>query len=214
MKLPSSRSRRSRTMNFQKSSFHYSQLADNDIDLDETIASASTGHQDNTYIGTRRLSNTSNNYLSQKSDVNLDNNTEYQKDRGGDLDSVNEEDEEEKVFKSKPNVKKDLHNIAFLMLLYLLQGVPLGLTGSLPFILGSRNVSYTDQGTFSFAFWPFCLKLLWAPVVDSLFIKKFGRRKSWLVPMQVMLMRNISLSLKGITFNLIFQIISILWAYI
>ena len=30
-----------------------------------------------------------------------------------------------------------------------------------------------------------CLdRLLWAPIVDSLFWKKFGRRKSWLVPMQ------------------------------
>ncbi|CAF0891900.1 unnamed protein product [Brachionus calyciflorus] len=84
----------------------------------------------------------------------------------------------------KPNIKKDLHNIIFLIFLYFLQGIPLGLTGSLPFIFGSRNVSYADQGTFSLAFWPFGLKLLWAPLVDSLFIKKIGRRKSWLVPMQ------------------------------
>ena len=57
-------------------------------------------------------------------------------------------------------------------------GIPLGLTGSLPFILSSRKVSYSNQGTFSFAFWPFSLKLLWAPIVDSVFIKKIGRRKS------------------------------------
>lgn len=95
-----------------------------------------------------------------------------------------ESDEYEKTFKSRPNVRKDLPNIVFLMFLYMLQGVPLGLTGSLPFILGSRKVSYADQGTFSLAFWPFCLKLLWAPLVDSLYIKRFGRRKSWLVPMQ------------------------------
>jgi PAT family acetyl-CoA transporter-like MFS transporter 1 len=88
-----------------------------------------------------------------------------------------------KTFKAT-NVRKDLHNIIFLMFLYFLQGIPLGLTGSLPFILGSRNVTYAQQGTFSFAFWPFSMKLLWAPVVDSVFIRKFGRRKSWLVPMQ------------------------------
>jgi hypothetical protein len=34
-----------------------------------------------------------------------------------------------------PNAKKDLHNIALLLFLYFLQGVPLGLTSSLPFIL-------------------------------------------------------------------------------
>lgn len=90
-----------------------------------------------------------------------------------------------KGFKHKPgDWRKDVHNIIFLMFLYFLQGVPLGLTGSLPFILSSRKVSYADQGTFSFAFWPFSLKLLWAPLVDSLYVKKFGRRKSWLVPMQ------------------------------
>lgn len=94
-----------------------------------------------------------------------------------------EEESNRKLIQNR-TIKKDLGNIVFLIFLYFLQGIPLGLTGSLPFILGSRNVSYADQGTFSFAFWPFALKLLWAPVVDSLFIKKIGRRKSWLVPMQ------------------------------
>jgi PAT family acetyl-CoA transporter-like MFS transporter 1 len=73
------------------------------------------------------------------------------------------------------------------MFLYFLQGIPLGLTGSLPFILSSRKVSYADQGTFSFAFWPFSLKLLWAPIVDSVFFKSIGRRKSWLIPIQYLL---------------------------
>jgi hypothetical protein len=85
------------------------------------------------------------------------------------------------------SLKKDYNNIALLLFLYFLQGVPLGLTGSLPFILSSRKVSYADQGTFSFAFWPFSLKLLWAPIVDSVFFKKFGRRKSWLIPIQYLL---------------------------
>jgi hypothetical protein len=87
----------------------------------------------------------------------------------------------------KQHIKKDLHNIALLMFLYFLQGVPLGLTGSLPFILSSRKVSYADQGTFSFAFWPFSLKLLWAPIVDSVYFRRIGRRKSWLVPMQYLI---------------------------
>lgn len=62
-----------------------------------------------------------------------------------------------------------------------MKGIPIGLAGSLPYILSSRKVSYADQGTFSFALWPFSLKLLWAPIVDSVYFKKFGRRKSWLV---------------------------------
>lgn len=37
---------------------------------------------------------------------------------------------------------------------------------------------------FSFALWPFSMKLLWAPLVDSLYVRKLGRRKSWLIPIQ------------------------------
>jgi PAT family acetyl-CoA transporter-like MFS transporter 1 len=42
-------------------------------------------------------------------------------------------------------------------------------------------VSYSDQGTFSFALWPFSIRLLWAPIVDSLSITRIGRRKTWVV---------------------------------
>lgn len=40
---------------------------------------------------------------------------------------------------------------------------------------------------FSFVNWPFSVKLLWAPIVDSVFSTKFGRRKSWLVPTQYLI---------------------------
>lgn len=89
--------------------------------------------------------------------------------------------------KNSQNLKKDLNSISLLMFLYFLQGIPIGLTGSLPFILSSRKISYADQGTFSFALWPFSLKLLWAPIVDSIFWKRFGRRKSWLIPVQYLI---------------------------
>lgn len=35
--------------------------------------------------------------------------------------------------------------------------------------------------------WPFSVKLLWAPIVDALFWPKFGRRKTWLVPVQYLI---------------------------
>lgn len=81
----------------------------------------------------------------------------------------------------------DLKNISFLMFLYFLQGIPIGLTASLPYILSSRNVSYSHQAVFSFASWPFAIKLLWAPIVDSLYIERIGKRKSWLVPIQYLI---------------------------
>lgn len=40
------------------------------------------------------------------------------------------------------------------------------------------------QAEFSFVQWPFSLKLLWAPLVDAMFVQRFGRRKTWLIPTQ------------------------------
>ncbi|XP_028650335.1 acetyl-coenzyme A transporter 1 [Erpetoichthys calabaricus] len=91
------------------------------------------------------------------------------------------------VPRSCKGLKGELGNISLLLFLYVLQGIPLGLAGSIPLILQSKNVSYTDQAFFSFVFWPFSLKLLWAPLVDAIYFKKFGRRKSWLVPTQYLL---------------------------
>ncbi|XP_051512059.1 acetyl-coenzyme A transporter 1-like [Myxocyprinus asiaticus] len=89
------------------------------------------------------------------------------------------------------NVRNGIHgelgNVALLLFLYVLQGIPLGLAGSIPLIMQSKSVSYKDQAYFSFVFWPFSLKLLWAPLVDSLYLGQFGRRKSWLVPTQYLL---------------------------
>ncbi|KAK3087764.1 hypothetical protein FSP39_010328 [Pinctada imbricata] len=84
-------------------------------------------------------------------------------------------------------LKGDYMNIAVLMFLYVLQGIPLGIGGSIPMLLQSRNVSYKDQAVFSFVFWPFSIKLLWAPLVDSLYLSRFGRRKTWLVPIQYLI---------------------------
>lgn len=73
-------------------------------------------------------------------------------------------------------IRGELGSVSLLLFLYVLQGIPLGLAGSVPLILQSRSVSYTDQAFFSFVFWPFSLKLLWAPLVDSLYFSSFGRR--------------------------------------
>ena len=89
--------------------------------------------------------------------------------------------------KMKEGLGRDKYNIAVLMFLYVLQGIPLGLAGSVPYLLQSRRVNYKDQALFSFVFWPFSVKLLWAPIVDAIYIKSFGRRKSWLVPVQYLI---------------------------
>jgi PAT family acetyl-CoA transporter-like MFS transporter 1 len=82
------------------------------------------------------------------------------------------------------NWRKDRWSITLLLFLYLLQGIPLGMAASIPLIIQTYGASWSQQATFSFAFWPFSLKLLWAPIVDALYLKRFGRRKTWLIPVQ------------------------------
>lgn len=79
---------------------------------------------------------------------------------------------------------RDLHNFLFLTLLYFLQGIPVGLAfGSVPFIL-KEKLSYAQIGLFSLASYPYSLKLFWSPIVDAFYWRNFGRRRSWIVPIQ------------------------------
>jgi MFS transporter, PAT family, solute carrier family 33 (acetyl-CoA transportor), member 1 len=79
---------------------------------------------------------------------------------------------------------KDKRNFLLLCLLYFLQGIPMGLaSGSVPFLL-KKHFSYGQIGIFSLAMYPYSLKLLWSPIVDAVWSRRFGRRKSWIVPIQ------------------------------
>jgi PAT family acetyl-CoA transporter-like MFS transporter 1 len=78
----------------------------------------------------------------------------------------------------------DKRNFLLLCLLYFLQGIPMGLAaGSVPFLL-KKHFSYGQIGIFSLAMYPYSLKLLWSPIVDAVWSRRFGRRKSWIVPIQ------------------------------
>jgi len=93
---------------------------------------------------------------------------------------------------------KDTYNYALLIALYTLQGIPIGLSASIPFLIQQKIMSFSSsshhhhhypntyqaQAIFSFCSWPFSMKLLWAPLVDSIYHPKYGRRKSWLIPIQ------------------------------
>jgi MFS transporter, PAT family, solute carrier family 33 (acetyl-CoA transportor), member 1 len=60
----------------------------------------------------------------------------------------------------------------------------MGLSGSIPMIMKENGASYQSLSLFSLVSLPFSLKLLWAPLVDSLYIPGIGRRKTWLLPVQ------------------------------
>jgi len=79
---------------------------------------------------------------------------------------------------------RDKRNFLLLVLLYFLQGIPMGLaSGSVPFLL-KNYLSYGQIGIFSLAIYPYSLKLLWSPIVDAVWSRRFGRRKSWITPIQ------------------------------
>ncbi|OJT13218.1 hypothetical protein TRAPUB_10237 [Trametes pubescens] len=98
--------------------------------------------------------------------------------------------EEEQAYLGQANEKRpfssrDKRAIVLLIILYLIQGFPLGLAlGSIPFIL-REHLSYSEIAVFSLAGYPYSLKLLWSPIVDSKFFPSIGRRKSWIIPMQL-----------------------------
>jgi PAT family acetyl-CoA transporter-like MFS transporter 1 len=69
-----------------------------------------------------------------------------------------------------------------------LEGLPFGLiSGSLPFVL-KNHLSYSDLATLSLATYPYSLKLLWSPIVDAVYLPSVGRRKSWIIPSQILLL--------------------------
>lgn len=79
---------------------------------------------------------------------------------------------------------QDRKNFLVLVLLYFLQGIPMGLaTGSVPFLL-KEHLSYGQIGIFTLASYPYSLKLLWSPIVDAVWSPRLGRRKSWILPIQ------------------------------
>lgn len=93
-----------------------------------------------------------------------------------------EEDTKQKGFFDLP--VQDRRNFLLLVLLYFLQGIPMGLAGgSVPFLLKS-HLSYSQIGVYSLASYPYSLKLLWSPIVDAVWSGKVGRRKSWILPIQ------------------------------
>ncbi|XP_015795911.1 acetyl-coenzyme A transporter 1 [Tetranychus urticae] len=96
-------------------------------------------------------------------------------------------DSDHKSMSFNTSLSGDYGSIFILLVLYILQGIPLGLAGSIPLLLQNYKVSYSQQAIFSLCTWPFSLKLLWAPLVDSMYNKRFGRRKSWLIPTQYLI---------------------------
>ncbi len=75
--------------------------------------------------------------------------------------------------------------LATIFLLYVCQGLPGGfLAVVLPVLLRERGQDLATVGAVSVLSLPWLLKFLWAPAVDRVFVARWGRRRTWLLPAQ------------------------------
>lgn len=93
------------------------------------------------------------------------------------------EEEKEKV-KSKL-FRQDIPNMILLIILYSFQGLPMGLfLKSIPVIF-KQYLTYQEIGVIMMATMPYSLKFFWAPAIEIYYLSFIGKRKSWVVPMQL-----------------------------
>ncbi len=78
--------------------------------------------------------------------------------------------------------------LGILSLLYFIQGLPYGFQATaLPVYLRAEGMSLAGIGLASALSLPWSLKVIWGPLVDRYGSQRFGRRRSWIVPLQVAL---------------------------
>lgn len=79
--------------------------------------------------------------------------------------------------------------LATFCLLYVAQGIPWGfMATTLPGYLTSRGLDAGYVGaTLAFTTLPYTFKWLWGPVIDTFTIRRFGRRRPWIIFAQFMM---------------------------
>jgi PAT family beta-lactamase induction signal transducer AmpG len=77
--------------------------------------------------------------------------------------------------------------LALLASLYFAQGLPYGFfSQAFPVFLRQQQVSLAVIGLMSLLTLPWSFKFIWAPLVDRFGSSRFGHRKSWIVPLQML----------------------------
>ncbi len=80
------------------------------------------------------------------------------------------------------------YKLAILSALYFVQGLPAGFqVTALPVYLREQSMSRTAIALLGLLALPWSFKALWAPLVDTYWSPAIGRRRSWILPMQVAL---------------------------
>ena len=101
------------------------------------------------------------------------------------------------------NSRRTLQKLFLLGALYFVQGLPFGFqVTALPVFLRVSGFSLENIGFATGLSLPWLLKPLWAPFVDRYGSERFGRRKSWIIPMQVGLAITCGISVFMVNFSL------------
>jgi len=91
--------------------------------------------------------------------------------------------------RADPHRGVDRKTLALVSALYFVEGIPWGFQSqALPIFLRQHHESLTMIGLLNALSLPWMTKALWAPLVDRHGSVRFGRRKSWIVPLQLVLM--------------------------
>lgn len=81
-----------------------------------------------------------------------------------------------------------MYRIVLLFSLYLSQGLPFGYQATaLPVYLREKGISLTLIGFSTILALPWFLKVFWSPLVDTVWNSGIGRRRSWIIPLQILL---------------------------
>lgn len=80
----------------------------------------------------------------------------------------------------------DASRLLYLFLLYVIQGVAWGfLADTIPIML-KRHFDYTEIGIISFCSIGYDFKCFFSPLVDTKYFKFLGKRRSWILPTQIL----------------------------
>jgi MFS transporter, PAT family, beta-lactamase induction signal transducer AmpG len=76
--------------------------------------------------------------------------------------------------------------LTLFLTLYAAQGLPFGFfTQALPVLMRQQDYALRWIGLANLLALPWALKWVWAPVVDRYYVRRWGRRRSWILPLQL-----------------------------
>ena len=82
--------------------------------------------------------------------------------------------------------RSSLRRFVLLGTLYFAQGLPFGFfVQAVPILLRAQGYSLTAIGSTALLTLPWALKFIWAPLVDRHYSRRLGRRRTWILAMQL-----------------------------